>query len=224
MNFLSNDSFLGRILDKVSTFVLLNLCFMICCLPVVTIGVSLTSLYYVVLKMHKDKEVSALRLFFRSFRQNWKQSTAGWLVILFLFLAAWMEHRFFPGSSPLAMVFSVSILILLFAAFLLFLYLFAVIAAFQNTLKALIFHSFYFAFHKIGYFLAIAAISCIPMYFTLVDAQLFPVYLLIWLLCGFSLTAWINAWFFYRLFRPYLEKDSSESSSNADSTPDTYVF
>ncbi len=223
MNFLSNDSFLGRILDKVCTLVLLNLCFMVCCLPVITAGAALTALYYAVLKMHKDKEVSAVRLFFRSFRQNWKQATAGWVLILFLLLAAWMEHLFFPDGSPIAMVFSISILALLFLALLLFLYLFPVIAAFDNNLKTLICHSFYFAFRKIGYFVAILCISCIPMYFTLVDAQMFPIYLLIWLLCGFSLSAWANAWFFYRLFRPYLGI-STDDSSKSDATPDSYVF
>ena len=66
MNLFSNDSFLGRFLDRVSSFVLLNLYFMICALPVITAGASFTALYYSVLKLHKDGEVSVTRLFFTS--------------------------------------------------------------------------------------------------------------------------------------------------------------
>ncbi len=223
MNLFSNDSFLGRILDRVSSFVLLNLYFMVCALPVITAGASLTALYYSVLKLHKDGEVSVTRLFFRSFRQNLKQATAGWLLMLLLLLTAWLEHRFFPqGSSPFGFLFSISILILLFVDVILFLYLFPVIAAFSNSLKALLLHAFYFAFHKISYLIAVATITFLPMYFTLVDARMFPLYLLFWLLCGFSVTAWLNAWFFYRLFRPHL--GGQDAAKASDSTPDSYVF
>lgn len=50
----------------------------------------------------------------------------------------------------------------------------------------------------------------------------FPLYLLFWLLCGFSVTAWLNAWFFYRLFRPHL--GAPDTAKESDSTPDSYVF
>ena len=50
-------------------------------------------------------------------------------------------------------------------------------------------NTFYFAVKHMGYALAVAVITILPMTMTLVDAKLFPVYLLIWLMFGFSLTA-----------------------------------
>ena len=39
---------------------------------------------------------------------------------------------------------------------------------------------------------ALAVITILPMTMTLVDAKLFPVYMLIWLMVGFSLTAYAD--------------------------------
>ena len=50
---------------------------------------------------------------------------------------------------------------------------------------------------------ALAVITILPMTMTLVDAKLFPVYMLIWLMVGFSLTAYADSWFMWKLFRPY---------------------
>ena len=87
----------------------------------------------------------------------------------------------------------------------------------------LITNAFYFAVKHIGYALAVAVITILPMTMTLVDAKLFPVYLLIWLLFGFSLTAYADAWFMWKLFKPYFKEDEEEHHY-VDTEPDQYAF
>ena len=70
---------------------------------------------------------------------------------------------------------------------------------------------------------ALAVITILPMTMTLVDAKLFPVYKLIWLMVGFSLTAYANSWFMWKLFRPYFSRDDREEFVK-DTEPDQYVF
>ena len=53
-------SFMGRAAD----LFMLNVVFVICCLPVVTIGASLTALHYVTLKMARNEESYIIRSFF----------------------------------------------------------------------------------------------------------------------------------------------------------------
>ena len=65
----------------------------------------------------------------------------------------------------------------------------------ENKTHKLIPYALCFAAKKPGYAICIALLTCLPMYFTLVDAKLFPVYLLVWLMCGFSMTAYGNSWF-----------------------------
>lgn len=68
---------------------------------------------------------------------------------------------------------------------------------------------------------ALAVITILPM--TLVDAKLFPIYMLIWLMVGFSLTAYADSWFMWKLFRPYFARDDGEELVK-DTEPDQYVF
>lgn len=68
---------------------------------------------------------------------------------------------------------------------------------------------------------ALAVITILPM--TLVDAKLFPIYMLIWLMVGFSLTAYADSWFMWKLFRPYFAQDDGEEFVK-DTESDQYVF
>ena len=70
---------------------------------------------------------------------------------------------------------------------------------------------------------ALAVITILPMTMTLVDAKLFPVYLLIWLMFGFSLTAYADFWFRWKLFKPYF-KEEEEEHHYVDTEPDQYAF
>lgn len=99
--------------------------------------------------------------FFRSFKQNFKQSTLIWILMLAAGVLIYMEKR------------------------------------------------------------ALAVITILPM--TLVDAKLFPIYMLIWLMVGFSLTAYADSWFMWKLFRPYFAQDDGEEFVK-DTEPDQYVF
>lgn len=73
----------GKIFDTL----LLSWLWLLCCLPVVTIGASSTALYYALVKCVKHNEGYAAREFFRSFRENFRPATILWLLfaaILFL--------------------------------------------------------------------------------------------------------------------------------------------
>ena len=70
---------------------------------------------------------------------------------------------------------------------------------------------------------ALAVITILPMTMTLVDAKLFPVYMLIWLMVGFSLTAYADSWFMWKLFRPCFAQNDGEELVK-DTEPDQYVF
>ncbi len=70
--------FMGRIAD----IFFLSLLWAVCSLPIVTMGASTTALYYVTLKMVKDKEGYLLKAFWHSFKDNLKTSTGIWCIML----------------------------------------------------------------------------------------------------------------------------------------------
>lgn len=82
MKFFSYDSKFSQIVLKICTGCYLNLLWFLCSLPVFTIGASTTALYDVTLKIARDEEPRLVSRFFRAFRDNFKQATVLWLILL----------------------------------------------------------------------------------------------------------------------------------------------
>lgn len=123
-------SFLGRVAD----LVILNLITLVCCVPVVTAGASLTAMNYVCLKMIRGEDAHYIRKFFHSFRQNFRQATLSWLLFLAIFAVTATDvylirhnRNYFPG------VLSYMILAAAFLVFLIMLYVFPLLSHFENT-------------------------------------------------------------------------------------------
>lgn len=89
---------MGRLGDLVG----LNLLFLVCCLPIFTMGASATALFYTVRKLLDGECVSLPKTFFHSFRQNFAQATAVFLVLLAVGALAAVDLIFgfrTPGAS-----------------------------------------------------------------------------------------------------------------------------
>lgn len=85
MNSLLNpDNPVMQFITKIVYSVYLNVLWFICCIPVVTAGAATTALYYVTLKMAKNEEGGITKSFFKAFKENFKQSTIVWLILLAL--------------------------------------------------------------------------------------------------------------------------------------------
>lgn len=72
-------------LDKFGRIVILNILWLLCCLPVITIGASTTAFYYGIAKTIWHERSSATKEFFRCFKRVLKQSivpTIAFFVIL----------------------------------------------------------------------------------------------------------------------------------------------
>ena len=72
------------VLTKLTYSAYLNTLWLICSLPIFTIGASTTALFYCTLKMAEDRDEGLTRMFFRAFRSNFKAATKLWLILLAL--------------------------------------------------------------------------------------------------------------------------------------------
>ena len=87
------DNKFFTVMGRVADLIMLNVVFLICCLPIVTIGASLTALHYVTLKMARNEESYIIRSFFKSFKQNFKQATVINLIMLAVAAILYMDLR-----------------------------------------------------------------------------------------------------------------------------------
>lgn len=134
--FFDMDSPVMRFLGRVADLMILNLVALVCCLPVVTIGASLTAMHYVLLKMVRNEESYIVRSFFKSFKANFKQATVIWLIILVLLAIFGADLRIVNDSSlgfPQAL--KILLYALLMVAYMTVCYVFPVLSRFDNTIR-----------------------------------------------------------------------------------------
>ena len=76
------DNRIIRILTTLCDFLILNILWLVCSVPVITAGASTTALYSVMFKIIKKEEGYIIKSFLKAFRQNFKQSTIIWLLLI----------------------------------------------------------------------------------------------------------------------------------------------
>lgn len=139
-NFLSPEGPLMSFITKIAYSAYLNILWFICCLPIVTIGASTTALFYVTLKIAKNEEGNITRAFFHSFRENFKQGTLIWLILLAVGIVLGVDgyvlyHMRF--SNAFWTVITAIFLVAAIAYAIIVMYIFPLLSRFQNTTMAM---------------------------------------------------------------------------------------
>lgn len=134
------DNPVMQFITKVTDSVYLNILWFLCCLPVFTVGASTTALFYVTLKMAEDEEGSLTKAFFHSFKENFKQSTVIWLILLFAGIILGIDGYVFYHMryDSILWTLGAAVFLLVLAAYvILLLYIFPLLSRFDNTVKAM---------------------------------------------------------------------------------------
>lgn len=82
MKFFNYDSKFSQIILKVCSACCLNMLWFVCSLPIFTVGASTAALFRVTLKMARDEDPKIVTEFIKGFRENFKQATVLWLIML----------------------------------------------------------------------------------------------------------------------------------------------
>lgn len=86
-------------LFKVFDAIVLGLLWVLCSLPVVTMGAASAALYIATRRCLVRGESYLLRTFFRAFRDNWKQATLVWLLALSLLALLALDAAMFRSMA-----------------------------------------------------------------------------------------------------------------------------
>ena len=127
-------------ITKITYSAYLNLLWLICCLPIVTVGASTTALFYVTLKIAKNEEGNLTKSFFRSFKENFRQATIIWLILLtvgivlgfdgYIFYHVRFENAFWTVATAVFLIAAAAYAMIL-------MYIFPLLARFDNTTVAM---------------------------------------------------------------------------------------
>ena len=136
-----------KFLTVTGNLMALNALWFICSLPIITIGPSTCALYKVTLMMAEGESVTVLKPFFKSFKENFKQSLAVGAFSIFTIFTLIADVDYILGiEGTLQKVYIVVACIVLAILLTTITYLNALIARYNNTLKGHIINTFKLAF------------------------------------------------------------------------------
>lgn len=208
MNIFSNDGWFARFFSPIGDIIVVNILFLICSIPIFTIGTSLSAMYYALMRNQRTGDTGGIvKLFFKGFKDNFKKSTIAWLLFLFISLMfAWDFYIFGPkGPMSNKPLYYISIVFMVAVSFIA-IYLFPVISAFENTLLELVKQSMYLAIKNIIFTFVIFILYTVPVFFLLSSVKVFMVGIFLFIACGFGLIAYVSSFMFVKAFSPYLEE------------------
>ena len=212
-SFFNMDSPIMRFLGRLADVMILNIVFLITCLPVVTIGAAWTSLSYVTLKMSRDEESYIVKSYFKAFRQNFRQATAIWGIALVAMFIFYMDFHIIRSMNPsMAQAMFLLLAAIAMLAALTLLYVFPVLAKFDNTILNTIKNAFFMAIGNLPHTLLMAAVIVGSVVLTFLSQQTIAVGLLVWIMVGFALIAFLNAHILVKVFDKYIPQEEENSS------------
>lgn len=207
------DSPLIQGMNKVADLMLLNFLVIICSLPIITIGASLTAAHYVALKLHRNEEGYIAKDFFKAFKSNFKQSTLIWLIMMLVIIILGLDYYLLLNNMIEAPYF---LRIVILAATLIFAFMltwiFPVQAKFENTISKTIKNAFALGLIKfpISLFMLIAYV--LPWMAVLLSLRLLPLFLIFGISVPVYFSVMLYNKFFKKLENNVLERMNAENN------------
>ncbi len=199
-------SFLGDI-------VILNLLFILCSIPVVTIGAAASACYAGVGRTLQNRETGLVfRAFFADFRAAFRQATAGWLLeLLVLAVLAgdlWFAIAYSEPDNKFFLIFAIVVgAVILLAS----LWFYPLVARFQNTFSGQLKNSFLLAFAQFPRTLLALLVWALFLGVPVLLFDVFAYFGWLWLVGGFSLPIYLTAKIFRKSLKlSFVEQEKAE--------------
>lgn len=197
------DSPLMQKIALLGNLIALNVLWIVCSLPIVTIGASTSALYYTVFQYQINDENAVFKPFFRGFAKNFKQATIMWILILSLAALMILDIRFlFAYGGDIVMriaVIAASVALLLIPT-----QLFPQIARFETKLGPAIKNAALLTMLHFPSCLLMAVLNILPFLIFILFTREFMQWLPLWVGLWFSLVTYLNGRILLKIWNKHI--------------------
>ena len=202
-------------LAQVADFAILNVLWIFCSLPIVTLGAATTALYDCMIKIIGQRDQGIAAMFFHSFRSNLKQGAVLTLVSAISGFFLLCDLRFFGMLDGLVFKLAFAVFAILGVFWVITVsYVFPILAQFDNTVIGHIRSAFLVGLMNLKRTIPIVILNMVPISIFLFAPGVFLICMPIWLLCGASLIAFFNSKMLVPIFNTYINDNEMNVSEN----------
>ena len=136
--FFNTDNKLWSAVNSAVDAILLNIMWLISCVPIITIGAATTAYYYTTHKVIRNQRSGIWKEYWSSFKGNFKQATKTWLIFLAVFVMFYLDINICAAYMKAGDKIGTMIYLfygLLAVALIWFVFVFAYMARFEDGIK-----------------------------------------------------------------------------------------
>ena len=127
------DNIVFQMLGKLVDCVWVSILWVICCIPVFTIGASTTAAMSVALKLADDEEGYITKSYFEAYKANFKQGVPMGLIFLVAWYAVYLDFQLFGAVKNNPVILLIIGMVSVFLVIIAMIYAFPLLARYENT-------------------------------------------------------------------------------------------
>ena len=218
------DSPFMNFLTRLCDVMIINILVLVCSLPIFTFGASITAAYYMSFKMINNEETYIVKGFFKSFKENFKQSTVMWLIMLAVGLLLYGDYKIILDSGlefatwTRIAILTVTVIIAIGAVF-----VFPMQARFTNTVKNTMKNAFLMSLSHLPSAVIFVVSFAIPFALVYFVNQSLPLVILL----GFGGLPYLKSYLYLKIFKKYeimIEERNREAGIEPEASEDEGIF
>ncbi len=132
--FFSIESPLYKLMVKLLDIIKLNFLWLLCSIPVVTMGAATTAAFYTGFRIEKDKDAYIAAPFIREFKANLKKGSIIGVIQILIVYVIYIDFQLSAAAGEKRLVYMAAGIVAVFLAFLHFIYVYALLARYENTI------------------------------------------------------------------------------------------
>jgi uncharacterized membrane protein YesL len=191
-------------MSKLADIMIVNFCMLICCIPIFTIGAAITAAHKVFLQMAlSEDQVKIVRTFFRGFKENFKQATMVWAVLMVAILGLVCNIILVMAycKGTLAVILYILLGLLTLIVTMICNFLFPLMARYQNTVKEHLHNAIYLSLLRIYTSLFMIIVLVVPILLWNSSTEILLSSWLYWVLVGLALPIYLDSRLLKRVFQ-----------------------
>lgn len=205
MKKISVDNPFFQVMGRLGDIMVVNALFILCCLPIVTIGSSLSAMYKTCFQLIDETEDRLISTFFINFRKCLKRSTVVWIFMLALGLLLFFDITFLGVTKMTGAwkIIAVVIGCLLLLWEFLSAWLYALLAIEELQIKAAFSKAMELSIRYLPATILMVLLNNILLICILLGVYYVSLAIPIYLFAGFGLTGYVNSYFLKKGMKQY---------------------
>lgn len=205
---------LFQALSIIADLAIVNIIWLICSIPLVTLGASTAALYYSVSLIVKNEDTQLVKSFFYGFKTYWKKASLFFLITIAIIAVLVADihilSNWFDGIPFLILQYVIYLVFLIFLC--IALYFGPVLVQFHLDFKTTIKNSFLLSISHLPVTIVIAIVLIAPIVYCLNDLNVLINFLPFFISFGGSGFTYLSCLLLKQPFTPYLKDEINENN------------